>query len=203
MIHTHRHTTSIKYAPAVVRRGFYWRAAIIKINSLALDDVQYSHNRRRREYNIIITIIRRPSVRARSRSGGGLRAVSVWKCEGSLRPEDLSAVGTYRGRRVKPLINYDRTIVAAAVAVVALLPLFHRHCRILRSDLKYYACVCERCTYYICKYIIYPVQCTMWNNIMYNAALKENRGYYIITHIIYVGKWQFKKPDSPWCSVSL
>lgn len=133
MIHTHRHTTSIKYAPAVVRRGFYWRAAIIKINSLALDDVQYSHNRRRREYNIIITI-RRPFVRARLRSGDGLRAVSVWKCEGSLRPEDLSAVGTYRGRRVKLLINYDRTIVAAAVAVVALLRLFHRHRRILRSD---------------------------------------------------------------------
>jgi hypothetical protein len=61
----------------------------------------------------------------------GLRAVSVWKCEGSLRSEDLLAVGTYRGRRVKLLINYDRTIVAA---VVALLPLFHRHRRIPRSD---------------------------------------------------------------------
>lgn len=54
----------------------------------------------------------------------GLRAVSVWKCEGSLRAGDLLAVRTYRGRRVKPLINYDRTIVAATVA--ALLPRFCR-----------------------------------------------------------------------------
>lgn len=54
----------------------------------------------------------RTHVRPASSRARGLRAVSVWKCEGSLRAEDLLAAETYRGRRVKPLINYDRTIVA-------------------------------------------------------------------------------------------
>lgn len=86
---------------------------------------QMTHVKSSRLYDAYCTSVyvcnTRVCVRARAR---GLRAVSVWKCEGSLRAEDLLAAGTYRGRCVKPLINYDRTIVAAAV--VALLPLFHR-----------------------------------------------------------------------------
>lgn len=105
---------------------FYWRAAIVKKSTDVRDDVP---NSRPARAAVAAARAERTSVERRRRAGARvLRAVSVWKCEGSLRPEDLLAAGTYRGRRVRPLINYDRTIVTAAAAV-ALLPLFRRHRR--------------------------------------------------------------------------